>query len=180
MTTISLSFGLLNVSIFSRNNFHTNSVPDLSFLLIIVPSRITDWLTKTLPELNNDYDNPLEMRRENTTWVNIELHPSMIPFVTQFKVEEDDEGNRKVLVTYANINHNTLIFRKCAEITNNLAGDPMKKGFTQEPQIGQGLELFFYNWNKASCLTLHTVYTLSSLHFSCLIYFLNPSSPHAK
>ena len=113
LTTISLSFGLLNVSIFSPNNFHTNSVPDLSFLLITVPSRITDWLTKTLPELNNDYDNPLEMRRENTTSDNIELHPSMIPFVTQFKVEEDDECNRKVLVTYANINHNKLILRKC-------------------------------------------------------------------
>ena len=171
MTTISLSFGPYNVSIFFRNNFHTNSVPDLSFLLIIVPSRITDWLTKTLPVLQDDYDNPLEMRRENTTWDNIELYPSMIPFVTQFKVEEDDEGNRKVLVTYANINHNTLIFCKCAEITNNLAGNPTQNKFTQEPQIGQGLELFFYNWNKASCLTHHTVYMLSSLYFSCLIFF---------
>lgn len=102
------------------------------------------------------YDKPLEYRRENTLGVNIELHPSMIPFVTQFRVEEDHQRNRKVLVTFANINHNKLRFDKCAEITNNLAGNLTHNEFTQEPQIGQGLELFFYNWNKASCVTLNT------------------------
>ena len=102
----------------------------------------------------DDYDAPLQSRRENYTGVNIELHPSMIPFVTQFRVEEDQEQNRKVLVTYPNINHNKMIFSKLADITNNLAGNPVGHSFTQEAQIGQGLELFFYNWNKASCVNL--------------------------
>ena len=73
----------------------------------------------------------------------------MVPFVTQFRVETDLKQKRKVLVTYANVNHNKLIYAKFAEITNNLAGNLVYNRFTQEAQIGQGLELTFYNWKKA-------------------------------
>ena len=118
-----------------------------------VPERIRQWLTKPLPVLMDNYTRPLQLRREKTDAVNIQLHPSMIPFVTQFRVEQNQQNHRKVLVTYANINHNKICFDKCAEITNNLAGNPVQHNFTQEAQIGQGLELFFYNWKKASCAT---------------------------
>ena len=126
---------------------------NLPLIFVTVPERIRNWLTKPLPVLMDDYAAPLQLRRDKSTAVNIELHPSMIPFVTQFRVEQDQQNHRKVLVTYANINHNKICFNKCAEITNNLAGNPVQHNFTQEAQIGQGLELFFYNWNKASCAT---------------------------
>ena len=170
----------------SDNNIHIihdDLVANVVSSFIIVPERIINWLTRTLPVRDNDYDEPLQYRTGNTIAANIELHPSMIPFVTQFRVEEDDECNRKVLVTYAAINHNKLILHKCAEIANNLAGNPTRNKFTQEPQIGQGLELFFYKWNKASCVSYNYVFRLSAFHHYSLIRFyftsaLNASSPN--
>ena len=74
----------------------------------------------------------------------------MIPFVTQFRAEEDLKHNRKVLVTFAHINHNTVVVSRCAEIANNLAGNKVNHKFTQNPEIRNGLELFFYNWKKVN------------------------------
>ena len=118
--------------------------------MFIVPQYVRASISRGLPQLSDEYDEPLVYRRDNTRSVNIELNPSMVPFVTQFRVETDLKQKRKVLVTYANVNHNKLIYSKFAEITNNLAGNLVSNKFTQEPQIGQGLELIFYNWKKAS------------------------------
>ena len=121
----------------------------LSFWFI-VPPHVHASISRGLPQLSAEYDEPLDFCRVNTQSVNIELNPSMVPFVTRFRVETDLKQKRKVLVTYANVNHNKLIYSKFAEITNNLAGNLVSNKFTQEPQIGQGLELIFYNWKKAS------------------------------
>lgn len=118
--------------------------------MFIVPQRVQDAQSKALPQVPDDYDEPLLQRRDKTRSVNIELNPSMVPFVTQMRAEIDLKSNNRVLVTYPSVNHNKLIHSKMAEITNNLAGDLVDNGFTQEAQIGQGLELIFYNWDKAS------------------------------
>ena len=76
----------------------------------------------------------------------------MIPFVTQFRVEQATNDKRRVLLTYADINHNDIRYNALAEITNNLSGDVVGRGFTREPQIGGGVELFFYNWDKVCLL----------------------------
>lgn len=118
--------------------------------LFIVPQRVNDSLSRSLPNLPQEFDEPMNIRRVNTRFKNIEINPSMIPFITQFRVETDLKKSRKVLVTYPHVNHNKLIYPKLAEITNNLAGNFIRHKFTGEAQIGQGLELIFYNWKKAS------------------------------
>ena len=104
----------------------------------IVPLHVHASISRGLPQLSAEYDEPLDFRRVNTRSVNIELNPSMVPFVTQFRVETDLKQKRKVLVTYANVNHKKVIYSKFAEITNNLAGNLVNNRFTQEAQICQG------------------------------------------
>lgn len=76
----------------------------------------------------------------------------MLPFITQFRVEKGLNGRCRALIAYAHINHNDIRYNPLAEITNNLNGDLVGRGFTKEPQISGGLELFFYNWDKVSFL----------------------------
>lgn len=115
---------------------------------VSVPESVRRWLTNPLPLVEDDYDPPIKHRRDHSASTNIELHPSMIPFIAQFRTEEDLKGNRKVLVTFAPINHNHLQFGTCAEITNNLARNKVQHKYTCDPQIRHGFELFFYNWKK--------------------------------
>ena len=77
----------------------------LSFWFI-VPPQVHASISRGLPQLSAEYDEPLDFCRVNTRSVNIELNPSMVPFVTHFRVETDLKHDHKVLVTYSHVNHN--------------------------------------------------------------------------
>ena len=123
-------------------------------LFISVSESVRRWSNNPLPLVDEDYDTPLSYRRDHSSSTNIELHPSMIPFVAQFRTEGDLKGNRKVLIAFPPINHNKLQFHTCAEITNNLARNKVNHKFTCDPQIRQGFELFFYQWKKVRLYAL--------------------------
>lgn len=121
-------------------------------LTFVVPERILLAAQRPLPQFDQAYNEPLTYRREHTATVSVELQPSMIPFVTQFRVEKSVDGQRKVLITYAHINHNKVDYDAYAEISNNFVGDLVGRGFTKEAQIGAGIELTWFQWNKVSHL----------------------------
>lgn len=124
-------------------------------LKFIVPKRIREAAARPLPQIKQEYDEPLAYRRSHTGSESLIMEPSMIPFATQFRVEETLNGNRKVrkvLITYPHINHNYMKFNVLAELSNNFQGDVVGRGFTYEPQIGAGMEITWYHWNKVSQL----------------------------
>ena len=121
-------------------------------LKFIVPGRIREAASRPLPQNSEDYDEPLAYRRTHTGSESLILEPSMFPFVTQLRVEESLNGKRKVLITYPHINHNSIKYPVLAELSNNFQGDVVGRGFTYEPQIGAGMEITWYHWNKVSQL----------------------------